>query len=125
MSCANDAIRASSFIAAPPYFTTTVFPVNSRMYGNASISVSAFRIYPPSLPPRAPSEDVATEVGVLHYPREPLLDIGPGDDHLLPGDLRSREQEIVQQALHHRVEPAGADVPVSYTHLTLPTIYSV
>jgi hypothetical protein len=46
MSCANDAIRASSFIAAPPYFTTTVFPVNSRMYGNASISVSAFRIYP-------------------------------------------------------------------------------
>jgi len=52
MSCANDAIRASSFIAAPPYFTTTVFPVNSRMYGNASIRVSAFRIYP-SIPPPA------------------------------------------------------------------------
>ena len=44
MSSANDAIRASSFIAAPPYFTTTVFPVNSRMYGSASISVSAFRM---------------------------------------------------------------------------------
>ncbi len=67
---ANDAIRASSFIAAPPYFTTTVFPVNSRMYGSASISVSALRMYPSiSSPATLPSEDIAAQVGVLHDPR--------------------------------------------------------
>jgi len=57
----------------PPYFTTTVFPVNSRMYGSASISVSAFRIFTlPSLP-HAPQRMYRLRSASLHDPASRLL----------------------------------------------------
>src|SRR6478609_8170717 len=41
MSAANECARASSTMALPPYFTTTVLPENAWMYGSASTRIAA------------------------------------------------------------------------------------
>ena len=71
--------------------------------------------------------------------KEPVLQAGFGVEPVkelmhesgpFPGDAaaRGRQHAAGQLAQFHQIFPVGgilAAVPVSYTHLTLPTIYSV
>jgi hypothetical protein len=41
-SRANDSLSNGDSIAAPPYLITMVFPEKARIYGSASIRISAF-----------------------------------------------------------------------------------
>jgi len=65
MSCAERRQSARRPSSRRRRTSHTVFPVNSRMYGSASIQRLGFPDIPFHLSPR-PSENVPAEVGVLH-----------------------------------------------------------
>src|SRR5713226_749019 len=104
-SSANDRLRSPCSMAEPPYLMTTVLPRNSRMYGSASMRISARR-----WSMLMGLQDVPREVLVADDVGQPRVHVGGVDGDLLAGHRRRVERHVLQQLLHDRVEPPGADV---------------
>src|SRR5215510_4303977 len=107
-SRANGCLRSACSIAAPPYLMTTVLPRNSRMYGSASIRISARRRA--SSITGSPSQDVPREVLVAGELAQARVNVTGVDRQLLAGQVGSVERDLVQELLHDRVEAPGPDV---------------
>src|SRR5262245_11109422 len=103
-SSAKTPLRSACSIAAPPYLMTTVLPRNSRIYGSASMMISARRASVIG------SQDVAGQVLVPHDVAEPPLHQRAVHRQLLARHLGSVERHILQELLHDRVEAPGANV---------------
>src|SRR5437667_1138187 len=114
-SSANGSLRSARSMAAPPYLMTTVFPRNSRMYGSASRSTSARRGSVIDAP-RRPSQNVPRQVLVARDVAQASRDVAGVDGQLLAGHVRRVERDLLQQPLHDRVEPPGADVLRARVH---------
>src|SRR5713101_2188608 len=77
----------------------------------------------PSIPSITPlrrdggSEDVAREVLILEDRLETLAHVGGVDRDLLAVHLRRIEGDLIEQALHHGVQPAGPDALGARVHL--------
>ena len=67
-------------------------------------------------PPTAPQQDVLREVLVLEDPLQALAHVGGGDRDRRLAELGRLERQIVEHALHDRVQPAGADVLHARVH---------
>src|SRR5712692_1393420 len=104
-SSANDRLRSPCSMAEPPYLMTTVLPRNSRMYGSASMRISARR-----LSMLMGLQDVPREVLVADDIGQPLPHVGGVDGDLLAGHRGRVERHVFQQLLHDRVEPPGPDI---------------
>src|SRR5262245_53697284 len=68
-------------------------------------------------PRRDRSEDVARQILVLEDRLEPLAYVGRVDRDLLAAHLRRVEGDLVEQALHHGVQPASADALGARIHV--------
>ena len=53
------------------------------------------------------------------------IKVNPGRRNAAPADVRELADSIVEVGLLNPVTVSQSRTPVSYTHLTLPTIYSV
>src|SRR5712692_6564914 len=102
-SSANGSLRSARSIAAPPYLMTTVFPRNSRMYGSASMRISAR--WEGVWGSVMTLKDVPRDVLVPHDIAQPLVDVDGVDRDLLPRETGRVERDLLQELLHDRVEP--------------------
>src|SRR5712691_5077089 len=112
-SSANGSLRSARSIAAPPYLMTTVFPRNSRMYGSASMRISARRTASLSV---MVLQDVPRDVLVPYDVALPLVDVDGVDRDLLPRETGRIERDLLQELLHDRVEPPRTDVLGAIVH---------
>src|SRR5207245_951479 len=107
-SSAKLALRFACSIAAPPYLMMIDLPRNSRMYGSASMRISARRSASSIFSP--PSEDVPRQILVAGQLAQPGVDVAGVDGQLLARQVGSVERDLVQELLHDRVEAPGPDV---------------
>src|SRR5262249_25797089 len=114
-SSAKGSLRSARSMAAPPYLMTTVLPRNSRMYGSASMRISARRSA--SSITRSPSEDVPREVLVAGQLAQARVHVAGVDGQLLARQVRRVERDLFQELLHDRVEAPGPDVLGRRVHL--------
>src|SRR5262245_48308708 len=113
-SSANGCLRSACSIAAPPYLMTTVLPRNSRMYGSASIRISARRSA--SSITGSLSQDVPREILVTGELAQARVNVAGVDRQLLARQVRRVERDLVQELLHDRVEAPGPDVLGRHVH---------
>src|SRR2546428_6295616 len=107
-SRAKLSLRVACSIAAPPYLMMIDFPRNSRMYGSASIRISARRSA--SSITGSPSEDVPREVLVAGELAQARVDVTGVDRQLLARQVGGVERDLFQELLHDRVKAPGPDV---------------
>src|SRR5437867_2536271 len=107
-SSAKLALRFACSIAAPPYLMMIDLPRNSRMYGSASIRISARRSA--SSITTSPSQDVPREVLVAGELAQARVHVAGVDRELLARQVGRVERDLVQELLHDRVEAPGPDV---------------
>src|SRR3989442_8148067 len=107
-SSAKLALRLACSIAAPPYLMMIDLPRNSRMYGSASIRISA-RCSASSIT-SSPSQDVPREILVAGELAQARVHVAGVDRELLARQVGRVERDLVQELLHDRVEAPGPDV---------------
>src|SRR2546425_3761006 len=100
--------RSACSIAAPPYLMMIDLPRNSRMYGSASIRISARRSA--SSITTSPSQDVPREVLVAGELAHARVHVAGVDRELLARQIGRVERDLFQELLHDRVEAPGPDV---------------
>src|SRR5579859_714394 len=98
-TCACRAVAAAS---ASPIAIVTLARRAMRIFHSPSRA-------PPPAPPR-PLQDVAAEVGVLRHTGKLRLDIGSVNGERLSGAVLCVEADVLEQLLHHGLEPARADI---------------
>src|SRR6267142_1787758 len=108
-SRANCSLRSACSMAAPPYLMTRVLPWKARMYGSASSSTSA-RWTMAFVSVFMSLKDVTREILVLEDGGQVSAHVVGVDCDFLAAHLRRGEGDLLQQLLHHRVEPPSPDV---------------
>src|SRR6266478_3081450 len=108
-SLANCSLRSVCSMAAPPYLMTRVLPWKARMYGSASSSTSA-RWTMAFVSVFMSLKDVTREILILEDGGQVSAHVVGVDCDFLAAHLRRGEGDLLQQLLHHRVEPPSPDV---------------
>src|SRR6266481_1688919 len=114
-SLANCSLRSVCSMAAPPYLMTRVLPWKARMYGSASSSTSA-RWTMAFVSVFMSLKDVTREILILEDGGQVSAHVVGVDCDFLAAHLRRGEGDLLEQLLHHRVEPPRPDVLGALVH---------